>query len=317
MSDHLNRPQYTAADDEIDLRELFSVIWRGKWVVIITTVIFAVTAVIYALSLPNIYKSEALLAPASEQAGAGLSGQLGGLAALAGVNLASAGGVDDTVLAIEILSSREFLAKFVDKYQLLPDLIAAKNWNQQDNSLTYDTDIYLADNKKWVREPKDGRGAKPSLQEAYEVFSEILLIEQDPSTSMIRLSVEHLSPHIAAQWVRWLIADINTEMKSRDISEAQSSIAYLEQQIANTQLAEVKTALFGLIEEQTKKLMLANVREEYIFKTIDSAVAPEQKARPARAVLVIVVTFLGGFIAVFAVILRHYFRHSQKSNKVI
>ena len=44
-------------DDEIDLRELWNVIWRGKWLIIAITTIFAVASVFYALSLPNIYKS--------------------------------------------------------------------------------------------------------------------------------------------------------------------------------------------------------------------------------------------------------------------
>ncbi|WP_445425024.1 Wzz/FepE/Etk N-terminal domain-containing protein [Alishewanella sp. HL-SH06] len=58
-----------AADDEIDLRELFSAIWQGKWIIAATTFVFAVLAVIYALSLPNIYKSEALLSPVSQEGG--------------------------------------------------------------------------------------------------------------------------------------------------------------------------------------------------------------------------------------------------------
>ncbi len=68
-------------DDEIDLRELLGALWKGKWIIIATTFVFAAGAVLYALSLPNIYKSDALLAPAESSNGGGLSkmaGQLGG-----------------------------------------------------------------------------------------------------------------------------------------------------------------------------------------------------------------------------------------------
>ena len=81
--------QNNIADDEIDLRELFAVIWQGKWLIIAITALFAVASVVYAISQPNIYKSEALLAPAEQEGGGGLSalaGQFGGLASLAGVN---------------------------------------------------------------------------------------------------------------------------------------------------------------------------------------------------------------------------------------
>ena len=51
-------------DDEIDLKELFLVLWRSKWLISSLTTLAAATSVIYALSLPNIYTASALLAPA-------------------------------------------------------------------------------------------------------------------------------------------------------------------------------------------------------------------------------------------------------------
>ena len=50
-------------DDEIDLRELFAVLWAGKAKIIVITAVFAIASVIYALSVPNQYKATALLAP--------------------------------------------------------------------------------------------------------------------------------------------------------------------------------------------------------------------------------------------------------------
>ncbi|NMT18251.1 LPS O-antigen length regulator, partial [Vibrio parahaemolyticus] len=94
---------------EIDLRELFGALWKGKWIIITTTFVFAVGAILYALSLPNIYKSDALLAPAESSNGGGLSkmaGQLGGLAALAGVNL-GASESSQTDLAVQVMKSRQ------------------------------------------------------------------------------------------------------------------------------------------------------------------------------------------------------------------
>ena len=52
-----------AYDDEIDLRELFSVLWEGKLTIALVTALSAVISVSVALYLPNKYTSEALLAP--------------------------------------------------------------------------------------------------------------------------------------------------------------------------------------------------------------------------------------------------------------
>ena len=60
------------SEDEIDLRELFAALWRGKWWIVASTLVGAGIAVMVAISLPNIYRSEALLAPSVEQQGGGL-----------------------------------------------------------------------------------------------------------------------------------------------------------------------------------------------------------------------------------------------------
>jgi LPS O-antigen subunit length determinant protein (WzzB/FepE family) len=50
-------------DDEIDLRELFYILWRGKWIIVSLTAFASIVGVIYSLSLPNIYISKAKLVP--------------------------------------------------------------------------------------------------------------------------------------------------------------------------------------------------------------------------------------------------------------
>lgn len=63
----------------IDLFEMWKAIWLYKYRIIIFTIIAAVISVIYALSLPNIYK-QALLSHSKENDASGLAkmaGQIG------------------------------------------------------------------------------------------------------------------------------------------------------------------------------------------------------------------------------------------------
>ena len=60
---------YSPADDEIDLLELFGALWQGRWWIIASGILCGAIAVGVALWLPNIYRSEALLAPSAEQQG--------------------------------------------------------------------------------------------------------------------------------------------------------------------------------------------------------------------------------------------------------
>ena len=301
------------ADDEIDLRELFSVIWQDKWVVIVITTLFAVASVFYAINQPDVYKSEALLTPAESPQQGGLeafAGQLGGLASLAGANLGG-GSTNNTQLAIEVLKSRQFTTAFIQKHNVLPDLMAVESWQQADNSIKYNSELYSKTDNKWLREAKAPYQSKPSMQEAFKVFSKVVTADIDKESGMITISVEHLSPVIAQQWVNWLIQDINAEMKARDVLEANKSTEFLTQQLEQTKIADIRAVLYKLVEEQTKTIMFANVRDEYVFKTIDPALVSEEKFKPKRALICILGTLLGCFFGVTIVLIRLYFPKSK------
>ncbi|BAJ01438.1 Wzz/FepE/Etk N-terminal domain-containing protein [Shewanella violacea] len=300
----------TTNEDEIDLRELFAVIWQDKWLIIAITAIFALGSVIYAINQPNIYKSEALLAPITEKQSGGLSalaGQFGGLASMAGINLGG-GGIDKTKMAIEVMQSRQFTSQFIQNHKILPDLMAADKWNMSDNSITYNQDLYSLSSNTWVREVKAPFKPKPSMQEAYKEFIKIISVNKAKDTGMVTVSVEHLSPAVAQQWVTWLIEDINSVMKERDVVEANRSSEFLNKQIALTNVADIRSILYKLIEEQAKTIMFAEVRDEYVFKTIDPALVPEEKAGPKRALICVLGTLLGGMLAVMLVLIRYFIR---------
>lgn len=304
----------SVANDEIDLRELFSVIWLGKWLIIAITVVFAIGAVIFAIKQPNIYKSEALLAPASEEQGGGLSGlasQFGGLASLAGVNLGAKGGTDKTELAIQVLKSRQFTSDFIQRHNILADLMAVEKWDRDADKLIYDPELYNEQTNTWVREAKAPFKPEPSMQEAYKVFSKMIAVNQTKETGMVTISVEHFSPAVAQQWVAWLIQDINKVMKDRDVAEANRSSEFLNKQIALTNVADIRTILYKLVEEQAKTIMFAEVRDEYVFKTIDPALVPEEKAKPKRALICVLGTLLGCMLGVMIILIAYFVRKDK------
>ncbi|EHK3903555.1 LPS O-antigen length regulator, partial [Vibrio parahaemolyticus] len=283
-------PQSQSTGDEIDLRELFGALWKGKWIIIATTFIFAIGSVLYALSLPNIYKADALLAPAESSNGGGLSkmaGQLGGLAALAGVNL-GAGESSQTDLAVQVMKSRQFVEAFINKHDLLVPLMAATDWDLTNNKLILDEELFNPNTGEWLREPNGLRGSTPTAQEAFEVFNkEVLSISQDKESGLYTVSVKYYSPYVAQQWVNWLIEDINKVMRERTIAETSQNLAYLNTQLQKTSVADMQSTFYKLIEEQTKSLMLAEVQEEFVFKVLDPAVVPELKNSPSRAIICI------------------------------
>ncbi|OEE77722.1 Wzz/FepE/Etk N-terminal domain-containing protein [Vibrio genomosp. F6] len=309
--------QYPIQDssDEIDLRELFVALWRGKWLIIVTTFVFAVGGVLYALSQPNTYKAEVVLASSSDGGKGGMAAmaaQFGGLASLAGINLGG-GSTDNKGMSLAVLNSRQFLNTFITKHNLLVPLMATTEWNEADNSLVIDPELYDVKTEQWVREVKPGKSQTPTDWEAYKVFKkDILKSSESKDTGLVTLSVTHFSPVIAQQWAELLVQDLNAWMKEKSLNETKRNIGYLEQQLEKTNVSDMRTVFFQLIEEQTKNLMLAEVETEFAFKTVDPAVIPEEKAGPKRALICVLATLLGGMLGVAAILVRFAFRKEDE-----
>lgn len=300
-------------NDEINLSELWRVIWAGKLTIIFVTLVFAVASVVYAINQPNIYRASVLLAPASQEGGAGglaaLAGQFGGLASMAGTNIGG-GKADKTGLALEVLKSRAFIENFITKHEILVPLMAANNWNIETNELILDDELYDMVSQEWVRDVKAPKSPKPSGWESYEEFSKIFNVSKDKETGMITLSIEHYSPNRAVEWLELIVADINSTIREKDKREAQSSIDFLTNKLEQTRLADMKSVFYQLIEEQTKTMMLTEVSVEYVLKTIDPANAPDKKAKPKRALIVVLSTMIGMIFSML-IVLIWYFKNKQ------
>jgi uncharacterized protein involved in exopolysaccharide biosynthesis len=71
---------------------------------------------------------------------------------------------------------------------------------------------------------------------------------------------------------------------------------------------------FQMIEEQLKNKMLAEVQDEFVFKVIDPAVIPEEKAGPKRALICLLATMLGGMLGVLIVLIRYFTNKPEDGN---
>ncbi len=305
-------------DDEIDLKELFMVLWRGKWLITGITGLAAFVSLVIALSLPNIYTASALLAPAESSDG-GLSSlmkQYGGLASLAGVSLPGGEVGSRAQLGMQLMKSRAFIGDFVERRKIAPELMAVDFWDAETGAIVYQLEIYDPTSKTWTRKVGSRKSAEPTAQETHKAFLAMLGVSEDQQTGYVTVSVKHHSPIVAANLVTWLVEDVNSAVKAQDVAEAERSIKYLEQQVANTSLADLQMMFFELIQSQTETVMLAEVRPEYVFKTIDPAVIPELKSKPNRPLICIIGTFLGAFFGAVAIFIGHFFRSSSRDHSL-
>lgn len=297
-------------DDEIDLKELFLVLWAGKFLIVAITAVFAISSVLYALSIPNQYKATALLAPAQADGG-GLSsalGQLGGLASLAGVSIGE-GRSSEAQIAQEIMKSWSFVEAFISDNDLAVEVFAAQGWNKGSGELKINSNVYDTEENTWLlKDAETGELVPPTSWKLFQRFSGMLAVSQDKQTGLVSVSIEYYSPQVAKEWLDLIIVAINEHMQERQVAKVSRNISYLEAQIAKTSIAEMREVFYTIIEEQTKNKMVAEASPDYAFVTVSPSMIPELKSKPNRALTCVLGTLLGGMLGVVLVLIRHYAR---------
>ena len=272
------------SDDKISLRQIWRILWRGKGTVIAATTIFALGSIAYALLATEIYRAEVLLAPAAEQSTPMIGGQLGGLAALAGLSV----GEGNDVVSLAVLQSREFARDFIEQLDLMP-IFFEEEWDAEKN--------------RWR---EDDPTKAPDVRDGVKFFhEEIFEVSEERRTGLVTVAIEWTDPDVAAEWASILVHRLNDRLRERALQEAQTNVAYLQSEMAKATLVTLQESIGRLLEAELPKLMLAKGNEEFAFKIVDPAVPPRERVRPKRALTAIIGTILGGLLGIFIVLVGH------------
>ena len=292
--DHLG---FRSAGDDLDLAELWEIVRNGKWHIIGMTLLFAVAAVTYSFLATKWYRAETLLALAENDSIQGVGGQLGGLAALAGVSI----GASDSVNSVAVLRSRELALEFIRENELLPILYSH---------------IWDPSRGKWtVEDPAQ----HPDERDAVRYFHQnILSVSEDRNSSLVTLSIEWTNPVLAAEWAKKFLDMANTRLQDRALRDAERNVNYLQQQLGNTNVLTLQQAIGRVLENELHKLMLARGETEFAFRVIDPAYAPRNPFRPNQGLITLIGVFAGTmFGAVWAVWVHLVRPRAMRQKKVV
>jgi uncharacterized protein involved in exopolysaccharide biosynthesis len=264
-----NKHVPTDEDYELDVVDLVRVAWAHKYLVAATAFIGALIALVFAVTAIPIFRADVVVTIVEDTNLGGsqsIASEFGGLASLAGVNLGT-GGPEREHQAV--LESRHLIEEFVKRNGILQAL------------------------QRQAKNP-------PRLWIAVEqVKRNVLKIEEDKLKGTTTISIEWPDPAIAARWANAFVALANELVRDKAREDSSRNIAYLNEQVAKTNVLELQRVMYNLIQSETKTLMLANARQEYAFTVVDPAAVPEVRVSPKRTLMVATGLAVGLSIGVF------------------
>jgi uncharacterized protein involved in exopolysaccharide biosynthesis len=278
------------AESGISTAELFGRLWQRRLWIFASTLFFASVFTLIAFLMTPIYRAESVLVSAGAERNkmgslSSTLGQFGGLASLAGINVGSAD--IETEEALAVLRSREFTERFIAEKNLMPILFYGK-WDSAKNTWN-------------VPEKK-----QPTPADAYKYMdNKVRHISRDIKTGLVTLQIDWKDREQAASWANAMVERINAEMRGRAITQADAYIDYLMKELAKTTDLGTRDAVNRLLELQIRQRMVATVTQQYAFRVIDRALAPDAKDKesPIKILYLLLGLILGGSVGTFAALI--------------
>ena len=272
---------------EYSISGIYNVIKENFNFLIITYIIIAISSLLYAVSLPNIYTASAVLYPASIPSSSDQSSSVGGsfggggIADIVGTLSGSAGGDQNTARALKILESKEFFLSYYNNNQFLADFEAGKTYDYSKDQIFYDKSRYDSSKNIWLP------GLKPNFDQAHANFLSILAIDHDRLDGFITLSLDNISPKVATYWLEQIILDINNRIKALETNKANLQARYFENRLITTEILALRSVISSLLVQAYETLAFAEITDEFAFEYIDKPMIPNRKSKPSRGFIVI------------------------------
>tara|TARA_X000001036_G_C20615970_1_gene780961 strand:+ start:247 stop:1197 length:951 start_codon:yes stop_codon:yes gene_type:complete len=309
METNLNTIVDDRNEKEIDLNEIFNVLFNGKLIIAAIISAFSIIAIIYSLLLPNVYQSKAILSPVGETNASGISSvmkSVGGLASLAGVNASQSSKGSNAIKALEKLNTLSFFEYNIMDNIFLPDLMAFDYWNASTKETIYDSNLFDETTQTWVRGFDYPQTQIPSAQESYNIWLQHLRVSKDIETGFLTITVKHQSPIVAQAWTELIVNQLNYFFRSKAKREAEAATDYLNMQMAKANFTEIKLVTAQLLQQKLQQLTVVEASDFYVFDYIDPPAVMERKSEPVRSLICIIGAFLGAVFGCFIVLIRYY-----------
>ena len=292
---------------EIDLIELFIILFNKKLTIFLCVITSALFSYSYAISQVNFFQSDALLKVVNNS-GSSVTSSSNGYASLLGVNIGGASPDLSGELVATIKSKDFFKIILQHSDNILPNISAAKNFDMESKLIIYNENVYNSKKNIWV----DKR--KPSFLYSYDRYKKMLNVAISKDTGFLNISVEHVSPIFAKEFIDIIVSESNAFFKKNQFEESSRSLEYLIQKLETESVVNIRNAAQQLITKNLEKQMMANINEDFILSFIDNSYVYENKSRPNKVLICILGTLIGFLGSIIFVLLRHYY--TIKSRKI-
>lgn len=301
------------SNDEIDLKELFSVFWSGKYFIMLITLLSLCLGSLYFRTLSPRYGVSIVLAPVLEDEEITNYGRLGNLASFAGINLPSSNSSDFSKYKL-MLKTRETAARIVLETNLLQEIFN-EEWDDTNQTWREPERTKFSMIKGSIKKILTGKTRKtyipPNPARLTEFISKNININFDKKTQYINLDAQSTNPKLLSEILLSIIYSTDQMFKEKFIRQTDNSIKFYQTKLANSQSQEHRQILATLIAKEERKLLLARRNGPFVAEILTGPNTSLNPISPIASLVLALSILLGIILSSSIILLRYSFRKTN------
>ena len=300
-------------NDEIDLRELFLALWRGKYFVFLVAILAIVCASFYLRSAERKYSVQMVLKPVVvEASGPNLSG-FSGLASLAGISLPSSSGSDFTTYQ-KLIFSEEVSERIFANTELVIKLFEGE-WNSDTQSFEAPVIGNIGKLKQRVKRlltgAEKGKYIPPNPKRLSMSMASTFNIALDNGTGFMKISTETGKPDFMLELILHALQETDKLLKERFLITAEAALEFYYKKLLTSRSPEHREALAKLISAEDQKLMLASKSSNFVAELLTKPSVSLYPTSPKSSLVLALGLVLGFFLGSAMVLIRASIKASR------
>ena len=190
--------QNIVVNDEIDLKEIFLSLWRGKFYIILSSIAFVFLGSQYLRSLERVYTVEYRLKPVYESKKNSGSSGFNGIASVVGIQLPKNTNTDFNIFR-ELITSVEVSEIVFENKKIIKNIFSSE-WNESINDYSIPTktkvQILISDIKKLLTWSDERDYIRPNPRRLANFITNNIHLTNDQETGFLSIKSEASNPEL-------------------------------------------------------------------------------------------------------------------------
>jgi len=299
--------QNNELNDEIDLRDLFFTLWRGKIYIILISIISIFLASFYLQSAERKYFVEYNLKPVNETNKSPSFSGLGGLASLTGIQLPTSSGNDFSIFK-ELITAPEVSEIIFENKKIIREIFRSE-WDETLNNYSKPPkskiQIFINDAKKLLTGNIDVNYIPPDPRRLAIFINENIQIDEDKETGFLKCTSETSKPELMLSLIIEVTKASDKIMRQRYIDFSTEPLAFYKDKLRTARSREHREALAELISKEEQKLMFASKGKHFIAEPYINPTISLYPTAPKPKLILALSLVLGLFLGAALVLIRY------------